>query len=320
MTSFENKKKIVIIDSNSVIHRAYHALPHLTTKRGEAVGAVYGFLLVFLKAINDFQPDFIAAAFDLPAPTFRHKIYKEYKANRPKAPQDLYAQIPLVKEFLEAFGVMIFEKEGFEADDIIGTIAGRAEEMDNKISAIIISGDSDSLQLVDSDTKIYVLRKGVKDAVLCDEKTIIDKFGGLIAKQLLDFKALRGDASDNIPGVKGVGEKTAMRLLLEFNDLENLYDEIEKETDKSKKIKDNLRQILVEFKKSAFLSKELVRIEKNVPLEFKLEKCAFGGYSKEEIIKMLKSFEFHSLIKRIDITDNTGSKEKRADIKQQKLL
>ena len=156
----DDKKKLIIFDSNAVIHRAYHALPPLTTKDGRLVNAVYGFLLVFLKAIADFSPDFVAAAFDLPAPTFRHKIYKDYKSKRPKAPRDLYSQIPIVKEILEVFGVKIFAKEGFEADDILGTIAVLANKNEGlpKASVIIISGDLDSLQLIDPDTKVYFLR------------------------------------------------------------------------------------------------------------------------------------------------------------------
>ena len=155
------KKILVIIDSNSIIHRAYHALPPLSTKSGQIINAVYGFLLVFLKAIGDFRPNYISAAFDLPAPTFRHKKYGEYKANRPKTPKDLTFQIPIVKDILSAFRAQIFEKEGFEADDIIATIATSAKESFPEISTVILSGDSDNLQLVDENTKVYILRKGV---------------------------------------------------------------------------------------------------------------------------------------------------------------
>ena len=224
----EQKKRLIVIDGNSVIHRAFHALPPLTTKSGKLVNAIYGFLLVFFKAIKEFQPDFIAAAFDFPGPTFRHKKFKEYKAKRPPAPEELYQQIPKVKEILEAFNVPIFEKESFEADDIIGTISQLAskKQVFPEIETIILSGDLDALQLVDSQTKAYTLRKGVKDVVLYDEKLVKEKFQGLTPEQLLDFKALRGDPSDNIPGVTGIGEKTAIGLLLKFGSLENLYKEI----------------------------------------------------------------------------------------------
>jgi DNA polymerase-1 len=164
----EEKKRLIIIDSNSLIHRAYHALPSLTTKKGELVNAVYGFLLVFLKVIKEFQPNYIAATFDSAAPTFRHKRFKEYKAKRPPAPEELYQQIPKVKEILTAFRVPIFEKEGFEADDIIGTIAKKApkKQVIPEIETIILSGDLDTLQLVNPKTKVYSLRKGVKDTIL----------------------------------------------------------------------------------------------------------------------------------------------------------
>ena len=164
----EPKKRLIIIDSNSIIHRAYHALPPLTTKKGELVNAVYGFLLVFFKAIKDFQPDFIAATFDFPGPTFRHKKYKEYKAKRPPAPEELYQQIPKVKEVLKSFNVPIFEKEGFEADDLIGTISKLApkKQVLPDIETIILSGDLDTLQLINPKTKVYSLRRGVKDIIL----------------------------------------------------------------------------------------------------------------------------------------------------------
>ncbi len=297
----KEKLRLIIIDSNSVIHRAYHALPPLTTKKGELVNAVYGFLLVFLKAIREFQPDFIVATFDLPSPTFRSKIYKEYKAKRPPAPKELYQQIPKVKEILKALGVSVFEKEGFEADDIIGAIAELApkKQVLPEIETIILSGDLDTLQLVNPQTKVYALRKGMKDVVLYDKKLVKEKFQGLEPKQLLDFKALRGDPSDNIPGVTGIGEKTAIELLLEFGSLENLYKEIEKNSEKIKKIKPKLKETLIKYKEQAFLSRDLARIEKNIPLDFNLEKCRFGKYDKKKVIQIFKNFEFYSLIERL---------------------
>ena len=245
-----NKKRLIIIDSNSIIHRAFHALPPLTTQKGELVNAVYGFLLVFFKAIREFQPDFVAAAFDFPAPTFRHKKYKEYKAKRPPAPKELYQQIPKIKELLGVFGVPIFEKEGFEADDIIGTISRLApkKQVLPEIETIILSGDLDALQLIDAWTKVYALRKGVKNVILYDEKLVKEKFQGLIPEQILDFKALRGDPSDNIPGVTGIGEKTAIELLLKFGSLDNLYKELEENSEKTKTLKPKLKETLLKYK------------------------------------------------------------------------
>jgi len=300
------KKKLIIIDSNSVVHRAYHALPALVTKKGELVNAVYGFLLVFFKAVKDFQPDFIAACFDFPGPTFRHKKFKEYKAKRPPTPKELYQQIPKIKEVLESFNVPIFEKEGFEADDIIGTITRLApqKQLIPQIETLILSGDLDILQLVNSQTKAYTLRKGVKDVILYDEKQVQEKFQGLIPKQLLDFKALRGDPSDNIPGVTGIGEKTAIKLIKEFGSLENLYLELsQRPLPKAAAISVNqrLRAKLEEYKEQAFLSKDLARIKRDVPIDFNLKECQWKEYNKEKTIQILKNLEFYSLIKRLPV-------------------
>jgi DNA polymerase I len=288
------KKRLIIIDSNSVIHRAYHALPPLTAKSGELVNAVYGFLLVFLKAIKEFKPFYIAACFDVKGPTFRHKKFKSYKAKRPKAPEDLYLQIPIVKEILRAFDIPIFEKEGFEADDIIGTIAFLSP-----VETIILSGDADALQLVDQKTKVFALRKGVKDTVLYDEQLTKEKFNGIFPSQISDFKALRGDPSDNIPGVRGIGDKTATELILEFGGVESLYKEVEKNSVKAKKLKPRTKELLLKYKEQAFLSFDLARIEKQAPIDFNIEECRWGGYDKEEIKKILENFGFYSLIKRL---------------------
>ena len=296
-----DKKRLIIIDSNSVIHRAYHALPPLTTKKGEVVGAVYGFLLVFLKAIRDFQPDYIAACFDFPGPTFRHKKYKEYKAKRPPTPEELRQQISKLKEVLTAFNVPIFEKEGFEADDLIGTIAQLApkKQVLPKVETIILSGDLDTLQLINPQTKVYSLRKGVKDTILYDEKLVREKFQGLNPEQLLDFKALRGDPSDNIPGICGIGEKTAIELLLVFGSLENMYKQLKENPEKAETLKPKLKEILLKYEGQAFLSKDLAQINKNTPLDFNLEKCCWVGYNKEKAARVLKKLEFFSLIKKL---------------------
>jgi len=296
-----NKKRLIIIDSNSVIHRAFHALPPLTTKKGELVNAIYGFLLVFFKAIREFQPDVIAACFDFPGPTFRHKKYKEYKAKRPPAPKELYQQIPKVKEILKAFSVPIFEKEGFEADDIIGTIAREApkKQIIPEIETIILSGDLDTLQLINPKTKVYSLRKGVKDIILYDQNLVKEKYEGLAPEQLLDFKALKGDPSDNIPGVTGIGEKTAKDLLNQFGSLENLYKEIEEKSERAKKLKPKLRETLQKYKEQAFLSKSLAKIKKDVPIDFNLKKCHWGEYDTGKVTQILKNLEFYSLIEKL---------------------
>ncbi len=297
----EDKKCLIIIDSNAVIHRAYHALPPLTTKKGELINAIYGFLLVFLKAIKEFKPDFIAATFDFPAPTFRHQKYKLYKATREKAPEELYQQIPKVKEILKSFDVQIFEKEKYEADDLIGTISKSApkKQIFPELETIIITGELDALQLVDKNIKVYTLRKGVKDTVLYDEEKVKEKYQGLIPEQLIDFKALRGDPSDNIPGVLGVGEKTAIDLIKKFGSLENLYQELKDNTEKAREIKQSLRKKLLDCKELAYVSQMLAEIKEDVPIEFDLKKCSWGKYDKEKIIQIFKKYEFQTLISRL---------------------
>ena len=283
----KEKLRLIIFDSNSVIHRAFHALPPLTTKRGEVVGAVYGFLLVFLKAIKEFQPDFVAACFDVKGPTFRHEKYEQYKAQRPKAPDELYLQIPMVKDVLKSFGVPVYEKQGFEGDDLIGTIAKLSPT-----ETIIISGDSDNLQLIDDKIKVYTLRKGVKDTVLYDEALVVKKYQGLKPKQLIDYRALRGDPTDNIPGVKGVGEKTATELLQRFGTLENIYKKLDE-------IKPKTKELLVRSREDAFVSKDLATIIQDVPLDFSLQDCSWDNYDKEKATRAMEEFGFHSLIPRL---------------------
>lgn len=297
----EEKKRLIIIDSNSIVHRAFHALPPLSTKSGEVVGAVYGFLLVFLKALREFEPDYIAATFDLPGPTFRHEKFKEYKATRPPTAEGICQQLPKVKEILKAFNVAIFEKQGFEADDIIATIARLVSDRQTmpELETIILSGDSDTLQSVDKNTKVYFLRKGVKDTVLYDEDKVLEKYQGLTPEKLADFKALKGDPTDNIPGVKGIGEKTAIDLILKFNSLENLYKEIDENSAKAMEIPQRIKDILIKDKEQAFLSKELSQAERNTPIDFDLSKCHWQELDKDKAREIFEKFEFRSLINRL---------------------
>ncbi len=301
----EEKKHFLIIDANSVIHRAFHALPRLTTKKGESVNAVYGVLLVFFKAIKEFQPDFIAACFDLPVPTFRHQKFKEYKAKRPPTPKELSEQFPKVKEILDAFNVKILAKEGFEADDIIGTLASRAAKVQSskfKVQTTIVSGDLDTLQLVNSQTRVYALRKGVKDIILYDENLVKEKYRGLFPGQLIDFKSLRGDPSDNIPGVKGIGEKTAIKLIKEFGSLENLYSALNQRPLPQAvliSVNQRLRAMLEEQKEQAFFSKSLVQLNQEAPIDFNFEGAQWKDYDREKATQILKGLEFYSLIARL---------------------
>lgn len=292
------KKTLIIIDGNAIVHRAFHALPLLKTKKGETINAIYGFLLVFFKALKDLRPDYIAATFDYPAPTFRHQKYKLYKANRVKAPDELYNQIPKIKEILEQLKIKIFEQKGFEADDLIGTIAKRAsqERIYPILETIILTGDLDALQLVDKNTKVNALKKGVKETILYDKEKVMEKYQGLTPEQLIDYKALRGDPSDNIPGVSGIGEKTAIALLKEFKTLENIYSELRKN---NREIKDKVRDKLINCRDQALVSRMLGKIDRNVPLDFKLEQCAWKGYNIDKAIEILRSYEFKTLINRL---------------------
>ena len=289
-----NHKRLVVIDSNSVIHRAFHALPSLTTKEGDLVNAVYGFLLVFFKALKEFRPDYVAAVFDFPAPTFRHEKYKEYKAQRPSTPEQLCRQIPKIKEILRAFGVPIFEKQGFEADDLIGALVRAAEKKQAfpRLEIIILTGDTDLLQLVNPQTRVYILKKGAKDTILYDENLVGEKYLGLKPEQLLDLRALKGDPSDNIPGVRGVGEKTAIGLIKEYGNLENIYHNLPL-------IPGRVREKLILHKQDAFFSRELAKIDQNAPIDFNLEKCRWGNYKQAKIQKVLEELEFRSLIKKL---------------------
>ncbi|MEK7519578.1 MAG: 5'-3' exonuclease H3TH domain-containing protein [Patescibacteria group bacterium] len=286
-----SNKRFIIIDANSLIHRAYHALPPLSTSKGEKISAVYGFLLIFLKALKEFQPSWVAAAFDLPGLTFRHKEFKDYKAKRVKAPEDFYQQIPKVKEILKNFNVPVFEKEGFEADDIIGTISKIIPQSDPEIETIIISGDLDVLQLIDENTKVYTSRKGLKDTILYDQEKVKERYG-LSPSQLIDFKGLKGDPSDNIPGVPGIGEKTAIKLIKDCENIENLYLGLDR-------VDQRLRLLLEKNKEQAFLSKMLVQIRRDLPIDFNLEKCRFGDYRKENVTQAFNELEFYTLLKRI---------------------
>lgn len=291
-------KKLVLIDGNALVHRAYHAIPPLTTKKGEIVNAVYGFISILFKVLNDLKPDYVAATFDLAGPTFRHEEFDGYKATRIKAPQELYDQLGRVKQILGVLNVPIYEKEGYEADDVIGTLAKQANEnKSEEVETIIVTGDLDTLQLINNKTKVYTLRKGIKDIILYDEKAVVERFHGLSPEQMADYKGLKGDPSDNIPGVPGVGEKTAIELLKEYKTIENLYENLGV---LPQKIGDKLE----ENKDQAFFSKYLATIKTDVPVALDLEKCVLHDYDKEKAKKLFEELEFFSLLKRLPGTEN----------------
>jgi DNA polymerase-1 len=290
-------KTLILIDSNALIHRAYHALPPLKTKKGQLVNAVYGFVSILFKVIKELKPDYLAATFDVAGPTFRDVEYKEYKAKRVKPPQELYDQIPLVKEIIKSLGIPIYEKQGFEADDIIGTIVQKAKDKPptGGLKKIIITGDLDTLQLIDRQTMVYTPQTGIKEMTIYD-RTAVKKRYGLEPKQINDFKGLKGDPSDNVPGISGIGQKTAIDLIKRFGSLKKLYRNLS-QSDLNPKLKARL----LEYQEDAFFSQYLVTIKKDVPIDFKLSRCHWGRYDKKKIIKLLEKLEFNSLIKRLSV-------------------
>ncbi len=304
----KNAKKLVLIDGNAIIHRAYHALPPLTTKKGELVNAVYGFTSVLLKVISELKPDYILATFDLAGPTFRHEEYKEYKATRAKAPDELYAQIDRVKEVTRAFNIPIFEMAGFEADDVIGTIARQAEK-ETGVENIIVTGDLDTLQLIDDKTKVYALRRGMSDTTIYDIAAVAERYG-LKPDQMIDYKGLRGDPSDNIPGVKGIGEKTAIELLQKYGTIENVYQNLAE-------IKGALREKLEHDKSQAILSKELATIRKNVLVKLDIDKAKTSEFDRQKIVNLFQELNFYSLIKRIPNNQGSTLKEKGSNLENE---
>ena len=291
-------KKFILIDAYALIHRAYHALPPLSTKSGEVVNAVFGFTSILMKVIGEFKPDYMAAAFDLPEPTFRHKEYKEYKATRPEAPPDLYIQIPRVKEILNAFEIPIYEKAGYEADDIIGTISKKLKDED--IDVLILTGDMDTLQLVGGNVKIYTPKRGLNEPIIYDEKKVIERFEGLTPSQMVDYKGLKGDPSDNIPGVKGIGEKTAINLLNRYKTIEKLYEAVEK--GKVEGASESVLEKLKNGKDMAFFSKKLSTLDLNVPVSFSLKENEFGKLNKNKLTEVFRDLGFTRLIERLNFS------------------
>src|SRR3989339_874511 len=231
-------KKLVLFDAHAIIHRAYHALPEFATSSGEPTGALYGLSAMLLKIIGEIKPDYLVACFDLPGPTIRHEAYEKYKAGRAKIDDNLVLQLERAKDVFTAFGIPVYSHPGFEADDIIGTIVSETKKLkieNCKLEIIIASGDMDTLQLVDDKrVQVYTLKKGFSDIILYDEKKVTERFG-FPPKLLVDYKGLRGDPSDNIIGVKGIGEKTATSLITVFGTVEDIYKVLKKKDDTYKK-------------------------------------------------------------------------------------
>lgn len=299
--------RLVLIDGNAVLHRAFHAIPPLTTKDGEVVNAVYGFTAMLLRIVHDLQPTHLAVAFDRPKPTFRKKLFEGYQAKRPKMDDDLVSQIPKVHEMVEAFHIPIFEMDGFEADDVIGTLAKKAYEVTNQRSnevtnidqVIIVTGDRDILQLVvDEKVLVYMPTKGLSEAKLYGEKEVVERLG-VTPDHVADLKALSGDNSDNYPGVAGIGPKTAVSLIDTFGSTEKLYEAIQKKDKKLEKFSAGVLAKLEAGTKDAVLFKEVASIRCDVPLVGSIDDCVLPTLNTEDARTMLMKYEFNTLLKRL---------------------
>lgn len=284
------KKRLVIIDGNSLINRAFYALPDLVTREGIHTNGVFGFVKMINKVQEDYRPDYLSVAFDLKAPTFRHIQYKEYKAQRKKMPNELAQQMPILKDILDAYKIHRTELDGFEADDLIGTIAKLCAE--KGLEVIIVTGDRDALQLVSENIKVMITKKGISNLEVYDRDMVKEKYG-VTPERIIDFKGLVGDKSDNIPGVPGIGEKTASKLLNEFSTVEELIMNVDNISSKShrEKIRDNAE--------IALLSKRLATIKIDIPLDIDIEELRLVEPDNEKLIELFKKYEFNSLIKTL---------------------
>ncbi len=290
------KDRFLAIDANAIIHRAFHAYPStLQTEDGIQVNALYGFTVMLLSALKSFEPKYVLCSFDTHEPTFRHVEYMDYKATRAPTDQSLIDQFPLVEEILKAFNIPILKKDGFEADDILGTIAkyvSSGKWSGENLELYILSGDRDLLQLVNEKVKVCLPSGSFKNLVAYDREGTY-RYLGLYPEQLVDFKAFAGDSSDNIPGVKGVGEKTTLLLLEKFGDFEGIYNNL-------KEIKPRYAKLLLEGVEQAELSRRLARIEQEVGLDVRLEGCLLRDFDKKKVLEMFKKYSFKSLISRLD--------------------
>ncbi|OGD90380.1 hypothetical protein A3D07_00840 [Candidatus Curtissbacteria bacterium RIFCSPHIGHO2_02_FULL_42_15] len=315
------KMILLLIDGNNLFHRAYHAIPHLTNKEGEVTNAVFGFSNMLIKAVNEVRPRYVACAFDTQAPTFRHIEFEKYKAQRISPPPDLYPQLPKVKKVLDAYGIKYFEKEGFEADDIIATIAAKSLQTTDyrlrskkkkavdarQLTVVILSGDRDCLQLVDGNIKVQMPGWNVNETTLYGARQVKEKFG-LEPHQMVDYKSLTGDPSDNVPGISGVGPKTASALLQKYHTLENLFKKLAE-------IPEPLRSKLETGKDVALAAKRLVELDRNVGMELELGKLEF----KPDWEKVRREFEelgFRSILAKLPGGDKEQEEPKETKSKK----
>ncbi len=286
-------KNLIIIDGNSIVNRAYYGVRPLSTKTGIPTNAIFGFMNIMLKYIDEYKPDYLCVAFDLKAPTFRHKMYDQYKAHRKGMPDDLAEQMPHLKEILSAMNILQLSLEGYEADDIIGTVSRICDE--NELRCNIVTGDKDDLQLASSNTRVLLTttRMGQTTTEELDDKGVFEKYG-VTPEEFISVKALMGDSSDNIPGVKGIGEKTAFDLLSYFHSLDNMYQNI-----KDGHIKKAAREKLIAGKEDAYLCLKLCAIDKNVPIDFKIEDALYKEADNSALSKKLEELELRKIAERL---------------------
>lgn len=297
-------KKLLILDANSIVNRGFYAVRPLTNKDGLNTNAIFGFLNIYFKYFEEIKPDYVAAAFDLSAPTFRHKMFDGYKATRHKMPDELREQIPVLKDVLSAMNIPIFEIAGYEADDIIGTTSRICEE--NDIECCVLTGDRDDLQLASSKTHIHLVitKMGNTETTIYDDKAVFEKYG-VTPQEFIDLKAIMGDSSDNIPGVKGIGEKGATALISAFHSIDGVYENIDDAS-----ITKSVRQKLLDSRDDAYMSKTLATIDRYVPIDIEIEKTKVVPYNEQKLYEILSMLEFKSFIKKMGLSAE-AQKEKQ---------
>lgn len=297
-------KRLIIIDGNSIINRAFYALPDMSNSDGLKTNAIYGFTRMLFKIIDDYKPTHISVAFDMKAPTFRHKEFTEYKAGRKKMPDELGQQLEPLKELLDTFNIHRMEMAGYEADDLIGTVSKMGEDNDFKV--YIVTGDKDAIQLASNKTTTLITKKGVGEVEEYNYDSVIERYE-MTPTQFIDLKGLMGDKSDNIPGVPGIGEKTGIKLIKEFSSVENLIENTEQ-------LKGSVKKKIEENKEQAVFSKKLATIIRDVPIEVTLDELSFGDYDKNAVIEEFKKFGFNTLIKQV-LSMDSGSEESAVEEK-----
>ncbi len=302
--------RLLLIDSHAILHRTYYALPKENFKlQGQLVNAVYGFFSMFLKAVDELEPDFLITGFDAPGPTFRHKKFIGYQAHRPEVEEELKGQMKITRDSLEKAGIPVLLKQGYEADDIIGTIVRKLKVKSEKLKVneiVIVTGDKDLMQLVDDQVKLFMLSNGISGSELVGPEEVEEKLG-IKPSQVVDYKALIGDTSDNYPGVYGIGPKTAETLFQNYHSLDEVYDNLDK-------IKGSKKKKLEKGKESAYLSKELAIIAQDVPINISWEKAEWSDQRLLALKKCLKDLNFRSLVSRIEDKFNKGKTDNQLSL------